>query len=263
MDHQGHAATRPALTDQLAALGPFFAADSHDPRTAPRPPWRPMSELLDNPAVLAERIHAYRASLAASYGRAPEAVELRVAASVAHLGLVARVLSPLLALAVLHGRTEPVNLRDLRWQPTSPSIFPLSIAGLDVQLDAFRPDEDPDPDALARAFADRAVGTVAAELCAATSRFGVSEKVLWGNIASALNGTCAALGSAQPRHRPRIQAVLTRLLRQPVLDGTTQTSLDDRFQRRSCCLIYRATPNRDGMVCGDCVLLGARLRSAG
>jgi hypothetical protein len=247
------------LPSQLAALGPFFAVDTHDPCTSPDAPWRGMGELLDDPAVLADRVQTSRAYLAAANGQSVEAVELRVAASVTHLGMAARILSPLFALAVLHGWTRPTGLRDLRWQPEPPSTFPLSIAGFgDGSADA----PDPDPDVLAHALAEGVIATAAAELCACARRLGVSEQVLRGNIASALNGACTTLSSAQPRHAPRIRTVLSQLLRHPVLGGTTQTNpIDDRFQRRSCCLIYRAAPDRDGMVCGDCVLIGTRRTS--
>jgi hypothetical protein len=56
-----------------------------------------MSELVDAPRILRDRVAAVRARLAATGGQAPEAVELRVAASVTHLGLLARLVSPALA----------------------------------------------------------------------------------------------------------------------------------------------------------------------
>ena len=248
------------VSDQLTALGPFFAADTHEPNTPALAPWREMRELLDEPALLADRVQAARAYLAAGSGQDPDAVELRVAASVTHLGLAARTLSPLLALAVLHGRTAPVGLSDLRWQPTMPSTFPLSIAGLDDARGGSG--TDPAAETIAEALARGAIRTVAADLCAAARRFGVSDRVLWGNIASALNGARTTLSAARPDRAPGIQAAVTGLLSHSVLADTSQTSIDGRFQRRSCCLIYRATPRRDGMVCGDCVLLGARGTSA-
>jgi hypothetical protein len=242
------------VSARLTALGPFFAAGAHDPSVAAAAPWRELGELRDDPAVLAARVEASRGYLAAAGGLRPAAVELRVAASVTHLGLAARTLSPLLALAALYGRARPAVLRDLRWQPAPGGAFPLSIAALDEAPGA--QEADADPDVLARGLAKGAIGTVAAELCALTRRFGVSERILWGNVASALNGAGTALSAAVPATAPRVRALVARLLRAPELDGTSQTSLDGRFQRRSCCLIYRAAPDRAGMVCGDCVLLG-------
>ena len=248
---------RATVRERLTALGPFFAADTHAPHTRPAAPWCSMADLLDDPRILADRVHTARVSLAGSSGQDLEAVELRVAASVTHLGLAARLLSPLLALTVLQGRTAAVGLRELHWQPAMPSIFPLSIPaspGADGIVTA-------DPEALADAFALNAVRTIAQDLHAATRPLGVSGHVLRGNIASALAGSCAALARALTGQRSLVQAVFSALLSHPVLADTAQTSLDGRFQRRSCCLIYRAAPERNGMVCGDCVLLGARRRA--
>jgi hypothetical protein len=121
---------RPSRTAELAALGPFFAAMSHvGGRAAPSDDWRSMGELTDGGPVLPDRVSAVRAHLAAAGGRPAEAVELRVAASVAHLGLVARILSPTLALAALRNEVPPARLRlaDLHWQPVLGGPFPLSL----------------------------------------------------------------------------------------------------------------------------------------
>ena len=264
---------------ELTGLGPFFAAETHDPGDVPAAPWRPMSELRDDPAVLAERVHAARALLAVGGGggsssssssQDAEAVELRVAASVIQLGLVARIVSPLVALAVLRGRTAPVTLRDLRWQPAPGSTFPLSIAGTDTDagtdtgtvLGACPADSDRTPEALAHALGTDLIEAAVTELCDAFRPFRVSPHVLWGNVASALNGACGILARAHPDRSARVNAVLSALLRHPALAGTWQLSLDDRFQRRSCCLIYRAAPGQAGPLCGDCVLLGRHRRPA-
>ena len=256
-------ATAPATaSEQLAALGPFFTAESHEPGSAAIAPWRPMSELADGPAVLADRVHAARAFLAAGSDQDTETVELRVAASVIHLGLVARTASPVLALAVLHGRTGPVTLRDLRWAPTTTpaSTFPLSIA--ETVLREQVPVPGAAPELLAHAVGAGLIECVVTELCEAARPFAVSSRVLWGNVASALGGACTALADARPEHGPYIRAVLTALLGHPRLVATAQVGLDERFQRRSCCLIYRAAPDRAGAVCGDCVLLGRPRRPA-
>jgi ferric iron reductase protein FhuF len=52
----------------------------------------------------------------------------------------------------------------------------------------------------------------------------------------------------------RANDAVDQLMSRPRLRGTG-TSIDGRFRRRTCCLIYRAAPGRDGAVCGDCVLL--------
>jgi hypothetical protein len=234
---------------QLVDLGPFFTAQTHRPGSTILAPWRSMGDLLDDPGVLAERVHTARAFLAVGSGQDVEAVELRVAASVIHLGLLAH--------AVLYGRTAPIGLRDLRWQPTTTtSTFPLSLP------DTAPPDPPPAPRTPAQTPGEGLIEHAVTELCDAFSPYGVSPRVLWGNAASALNGACTTLAAALPEHEPSIRAILSTLLRHPRLADTSKTSLDDRFRRRSCCLIYRATPDRAGAICGDCVLLDRPRRSA-
>lgn len=199
-----------------------------------------MAELLDDPNVPAERVEAVRTYLATA-GQVPaESIPLRVAASVTHMGLVARTLSPVFALAVMGRRLPPIGLRDLYWQPTLGSMFALSI-----------PESDPegceDDGGL--------VPPSALELSELMRGFGVSLRVLRGNIASALNGACTALSSADPGAATSARAVRDRALAEPVLADTWRITVEGRFQRRSCCLIYQAAPDRKGALCGDCVLL--------
>ena len=172
-------------------LGPYFDTDRHADGAAPRPPWRPMSELLDIASVLDDRVAQVRGALAAGGGPETE-VSARVAASVLHLGLVARVISPVLADAV-SGRRAPVRLEQLWWQPQLGGAVPLS-----------RPPSSPaaatDCTALgAWIGAELIEGAIAELTLAVGGRFGVSERVLWGNVASAINGACTVLGAALAR----------------------------------------------------------------
>jgi hypothetical protein len=181
-----------------------------------------MRELVDDPTVLADRVHAVRTHLAA--GRPADAVELRVAASVTHLGLTARLISPALATDAV----PDLDLRTTWWQPMLGGPFPLSIADTTAGLDQ---------------LLDGPLTT----LVTITRPFGVSDQILWGNVASALHGAAAMIGE-------RANDAVDQLMSRPRLRGTG-TSTDGRFRRRTCCLIYRAAPGRDGAVCGDCVLL--------
>lgn len=234
----------------LTRLGPYFAAASHDPEEPPRARWHSLAELLDEPDVLRERVAIVRARLAAGGGPgavAEGSVELRVAASVAHLGLAARVLSPLFALGALGLRLgAPVSIRDLRWQPTPGSMFELSLPGLDQA--------QPSPHGLSQDD----LGLLIVELCELMRSFGVSQRVLRGNVASALNGARVALSAAEPGVAECARTELGRVLSHPLLADTWHVSPDGRFRRRSCCLIYRAAPGRRGPLCGDCVLAAKR-----
>ena len=205
-------------------MNPFFAVHEHPAGAVPAAPWRPFREVVDDPGVLAERIAAIQAYLAAGGGRPA----VRVAASVTHLGLVARLVSPTLGVAASTGGFPALDLADVWWQPELGGTFPLSVH--------YRPGGS------AAAFVDGPLRTV-------TERFDVSGKVLWGNVASAINGAATMLGTT------RTAALAADLLGTPLLRDASTRRANGSFQRRSCCLIYLAAaePNRRA-VCGDCVL---------
>lgn len=227
------------VSEELTALGPYFALEFHEGPEAAQP-WRPMTELVDSFDALAARVAEVRGHLAAGTGQKASAVEPRVAASVVHLGLVARVVSPLLALAVLHRRGGDVQIADLWWQPMLGSMFPLSVR--DTALGS-----------------EGAVTTGAvAELGAAMARFGVNGHILRGNVASALAGAGKMLTAARPDLHDDIRALIDRHLDSSHLAGSGGFEPGGSFRRRSCCLIYRAAPDHKGGLCGDCVLAPAR-----
>jgi len=213
---------------EVSAWGPFFAVDTS---TSPAQPWRPMRELLDDPAVLSGRVADVRSFLAA--GRAADQVAVRVAASVTQLGLVARLLSPALGCAVHSGLFPVMDLAGLWWQPRLGSTFPLAL---------------PDP---GTGTAQDLISGPIRDLVRAMRVYSVSERVLWGNVASAINGAATMIGTA------RAAEVASQLLDLPPLRTTSTRLADGRFRRRGCCLIYQASPdNRRAAVCGDCVLAG-------
>jgi hypothetical protein len=75
-------------------LGGYFDTDRHDPCDAVAEPWHSMVDLLDQRDVLESRVDQVRNGLAAAGGLPIEAVAARIAASVAHLGLCARIVAP-------------------------------------------------------------------------------------------------------------------------------------------------------------------------
>jgi hypothetical protein len=229
-----------AMLDQLAALGPFFALRTHHRDAPADPPWQEMRALVEDPRVLRDRVDGVRAYLAAAGARPLAAVELRVAASVTQLGLTARLVSPTLAVAVLSGSWPRPDLYRARWQPVPGGAFPLSL-----DTGAFAPGT---PD-------DLVDGPVRA-LVHATAALSVSPTVLWGNVASAINGAATVLAGRRPDLAAGARAAAALLLAHPALHGAAATdrAAGARFRRRSCCLIYRAAPGRAGALCGDCVL---------
>ncbi|HEX4728572.1 MAG TPA: hypothetical protein VH298_12290, partial [Jatrophihabitans sp.] len=89
------------LPSQLNSLGPFFAIEEYAGSTPDGVGWQPLAGLITDPAALLARIETVRARLSSPRDRL---VERRPAASAVLLGLVARLLSPALASAVLEGR---------------------------------------------------------------------------------------------------------------------------------------------------------------
>lgn len=241
------------LTDSvlrdLAAFGPFFAVQTHSPRSLPDQPWHPMSELVGDPRILRDRVTAVGARLAATSGQSAPAVELRVAASVTHLGLVARLVSPALAVAVTTGELLTLDLGNVRWQPTLGGAFPLS-----VPLPAGTGTGGYDRGLLACLLARQILDGPIRDLVQATVPLSVSRRILWGNVASAVNGALSVIATRQPRWAEQARALLSRLLDQPPLQDTSITTTTGTFRRRSCCLIYRAAPRATAAVCGDCIL---------
>jgi ferric iron reductase protein FhuF len=241
--------TATALRD-LAAFGPFFAVDTHLAGSVAHQPWHPMSELVEDPRILRDRVAAVRAQLASTSGRSPQAVELRVAASVTHLGLVARLVSPALAAAVTTGQLLKLDLASTRWQRTLGGAFPLS-----VPVPADTSTGNHDMERLACLLAHHILDGPVRDLVQATMPLSVSPRILWGNAASAINGALSMMATRQPPWAQRSRVLASLLLDQPPLHNTSITTSTGIFRRRSCCLIYRAAPTATGAVCGDCVLL--------
>jgi hypothetical protein len=184
----------------LAALGPYFAIETHDPGDLLVAPWRPLAELTGAPDAPRARAVQVQAALARAGGLAPDQVELRVAASVAQLGLSARLIAPAFGLAVLARRGLGFDAGQARWVPGDGSMFPLSLpaAALD---DA----ELPDAKALSLDIEGRWLDGPVQDLVAGFAGLGVSGQIRWGNVASAINGAAAMVVRSQPArpgHRP-------------------------------------------------------------
>jgi hypothetical protein len=145
--------------------------------------------------------------------------------------------SPFLGSAAHSGRFPAIDLADVWWQPELGGGFPLSLPVVEAL----------DPES---AF----LGAVR-EIGAAVGAFSVSERVLWGNVASAVNGAAVALGSTRPDLAPRAADIAAGLLALAPLRQASTRRADGRFQRLSCCLIYQAAPDHSRAgICGDCVL---------
>ncbi|MFF2081261.1 (2Fe-2S)-binding protein [Kitasatospora sp. NPDC058162] len=218
---------------RLAALGPYFALDTA-PTGPPPPGFRPLPELYgtgpDSPLAARIRVVAQRLGTA----------ELRVAASILHLGLAARFWSVGIGSAVLLGTVPTLERAWVRIPDQGP-------------IDLWSPPEPvrPEPgelvDQLHHAVLIGQLEPLAAAVRAAVP---LSARLLRGNAASALAGTLRVL-SAQAS-LPAGELV-TQLLDRPPLAGSGTLHTGPRgaaFRRTSCCLYYRIGPGAG--LCGDC-----------
>lgn len=170
-----------------------------------------------------------RTALARSAGGAVGQIDPRVAASVAHLGLVARIVAPMIGMSAL-GHPPNWTLADLAWRDELGGPYPLSLRS------------------------ETGAGPPAVEaLTDAFQRLGVSPKVLWGNVGSAANSAAEQIRRARPELSGPARAAVDRILLDPRIDGGVLRS-GPGFRRRSCCLIYRLAGDRSAS-CGDCVLV--------
>ncbi|MFJ9776004.1 (2Fe-2S)-binding protein [Kitasatospora sp. NPDC101157] len=218
---------------RLAAVGPYFALDTSG-TTTPPPGFRPLPELYgtgpDAPLAARVRVVAQRLGTA----------ELRVAASILHLGLAARFWSVGLGSAVLLGTVPTLERAWVRvpdqgpidlWTPPEPA----------------RPASESLVDQLHRAVLIGRLEPLAAAVRAAVP---LSARLLHGNAASALAGTLRVLDAhaAGPARE-----LVAQLLDRPPLKGSGRLVTGPRgaaFRRTSCCLYYRTGPGAG--LCGDC-----------
>jgi hypothetical protein len=240
------AARRARRLAELASFGPFFAVEVHPPGSPLRAPWQLLGELTGSADALAARIGEVRERLAAAAGCQAAAVEYRVAASVAQLGLCARLLSPVLGAAV-GGWALSAGTAQARWVPALGGPFRLSLpetaagAGADACEDG------------AAACLELLAGPIA-QIIRAVEAMAVSPQVLWGNVASAANGAVTMIATARPDLVAAAASAAATVLRYPALAGTYQGNPGAGFRRRNCCLIYRLSPPGPDRYCGDCVL---------
>ena len=243
--------------DDLAGLGSFFAVDSHPVGAAPARPWRPVRELAQRPGLLLRRIALVRAALAARDGQPPGEIELRVAASVAHLGLVARLVAPALGAAVTGHRVD-MRLDVLWWQDTLGGPVPLSIPVAGPLAEPAGGGARDTAEILPRRFLDEVIAPVTR-----TTRelVPISSRVLWGNVASGINAAASQAAASRPDLTGSAWQAARDWFASPLLGGERHPP-GPAFRRSSCCLIYRVASGRPTAVCGDCVLNGQPARRA-
>ena len=221
-----------------AELGPFSSVEPMPSRG-----WVSWARVVEDPAVLEQRVIEVQRVLAA--GPASTSIDPRVAASIVHLGLVARLLSPIVGAGLVAGVLPacPPDRVHLRLAGSNP--LPLALTGPEAITAT-------EPDAVADALAVHWLRPAVDPLTAAVhERFRLSRHVLAGNTASAAAGALRAAGTARPDLAGRAEAVLGALLAAGPLAGSGRRREDGSYVRRSCCLFYRLP---GAGTCGDCVL---------
>ena len=219
-------------------LGPWFGV-TRDPGAG----WISWDRLVEEPAALDGRVTEAEELLAAGPG-SPN-VERRVAASIVHLGLVARLISPPLGAAVLCGELPVADTTQVQLDLSGANPLPMTFGPTNAVRRA-------SPQHLARAFTEHWLEPAIEPLTAAVRRsYGLSPLVLWGNVASAVAGALHGAVAAQPDLRSRADRALAALMAEGPLAGTGSRRPDGRFVRHSCCLFYRI---RGAGTCADCVL---------
>ncbi len=231
----------PSARDALAAaaaLGPFFGLAE-----PPGSDWVSWAELVDHPEAVARRVEGARTLLTAGPGT-PD-VPCRVVASVVHLGLVARLLSPPLGAALISRVLPVLPAGSVRLHLLGSNPVPLAFdrpSGVPV----------PGPPDVAAALDRHWLVPLAGPLTTAVGRwYGLSSQVLMGNHTSAVAGALRMLADARPELAGESAAVLDALLADGSLAGRGRLRPDGSFVRRSCCLWYRLP---GAGTCGDCVL---------
>ncbi|MGW6418489.1 IucA/IucC family C-terminal-domain containing protein [Streptomyces sp. NPDC055055] len=217
---------------ESGSVGGFFALRTTPPEGGGA--HRPLARLYDGEdGPLAARVDRVAARLGTD--------ERRVAASIAHLGLAARLWSTALGPAVLSGRFPALAPAELHWDGALTSPDDLWWSG-----SATRPATVED---LVAAVVDAHLVPLHAAL---RRDGGISPRLLWGNAGSALAGALRELARWAAAHRrpeaaERAAALVSGLLAHPDLAGTVR---GPRLRRSSCCLYYRCP---GGGLCGDCV----------
>lgn len=229
---------------RIAALGGYFAMPVlPDPAAGdPGRRWRGFRELLE-PAVAHRFVSATRSAIAASTGCADARIDLRLAASSFHLGVAARLLSPVIGSTTCLSEVPLIGAETLLWRADGHSAE-LAVTGVDHEP------------ALSL---EHAAGVIGATILSTffeplhetlAAIFSLSPRVSRGNVISAANGAVTVLAMSQPRFEARGRTLVRALLDTPALAGSGEFR-DGQFVRNSCCLFYRAP---GAGLCGDCVL---------
>jgi hypothetical protein len=167
-----------------------------------------------------------------------------VAASIAHGGIVSRLVAPSIGCATRCGHVLDLSPPSLWWQDVLGGPFPLSVPVPSA----------PDVGATPAAVREALLPVIGAVTAAVRACVDVSDHVLAGNVASAVNTAAETVAAHDPAAADCAVALADGLLADPLLAAEPGPA-GPGFRRRSCCLAYRLEPG-EPQLCGDCVLRG-------
>lgn len=240
---------------ELSSIGGFFAVRSVAPTGGTKATatgaarGTPLARIYSgDDSLLTLRVDSVQARLAVP--------ERRVAASIAQLGLAARLWSIALGAAALYGEFPSLAPERLHWAPDRGAPDDLWLLG------PSRPDAPQTVPGTPAHIREEVQYTHLVPLAEAFRRdTPISRRLLWGNAGSALAGALRQIdGWARRQGRlevaERAAALADELLSDPDLAGTVR---GPSMRRGTCCLYYRAP---GGGLCGDCVFDHPPTRSA-
>ncbi|MDO4412568.1 (2Fe-2S)-binding protein [Cutibacterium sp.] len=227
----------------LAAAGfdEWVRVENHQPGETPGNSWLSATHLV-TPAVMDRRItHTHQALLIqrhqgkAGHGHdvaaAPGPVARRVALSATQLGIVARLVVPVVAARSLGHDVNFPRLEDLWFRDVLHAPVPVSVAW------------QPGPAKIAGSAVERITNAFIAA--------GLSKIVAWDNLASSVSTSVIMISRCRPDLRQAAIDAATELL--ILVDPRPGITAGPAFHRRSCCLYYQVSGSRVAC-CGDCVL---------
>ena len=228
----------------LAAAGfdEWVCVENHRPGDTPADSWLPAIQLIA-PGTLFRRVdHTHEALLAqrhagkAGHGHAVPAadgpVARRVALSATQLGIVARLVVPVVAARTLGIDVNIPRLADLWFRDVLSAPVPVSVAW------------QPGPAII--------TGSAVEEITNAFIGAGLSKIVAWDNLASAVSTSVIMVTRCRPDLRWTAFDAATEIL--AMVDPRPGITAGRAFHRRSCCLYYQVSGSRKAC-CRDCVLV--------
>lgn len=225
-----------------AGFDEWVSVENHRSNEAPANSWLPATQLV-TPEVMDRRIsHTHEALLAqrhegrAGHGHdvaaAPGPVPRRVALSATQLGIVARLVVPVVTARALGHDVIFPRLEDLWFQDVLQAPIPVSVA--------WKPGS--------AKITDSAVERITDAFIVA----GLSKIIARDNLASAVSTSVVMISRCRPDLRQAAIDAATELL--IMVDPRPGITAGPGFHRRSCCLYYQVSGSRMAC-CGDCVLV--------